>query len=80
MNEIEQLLQQRAGLSPEQAQQVAQEILDLLKSKVPPQFQGIVEQFLGGSSTGQDGQAAPAAGGEMGSILSVAEGFFGNKG
>jgi hypothetical protein len=80
MNELEQLLQQRAGLSPEQAQQVAQEIVDLLKSKVPPQFQGIVAQFLGGVSTSPDGQAAPAAGGEMGSILSVAEGFFGNKG
>ena len=38
MNEISQLLQQRFGLSAEQAQEAERAILELIKSKVPQQF------------------------------------------
>jgi hypothetical protein len=44
MDEIVQVLQDRAGLSPDQAQEVAKVIVDLIKSKVPSEFQGMVDQ------------------------------------
>jgi hypothetical protein len=78
MSEVTDLLQQRAGLSPEQAQQVEQLVSEHLMSRVPSQFQGILGSFIGpGATAGQPG--APAAGG-FGGLLSEAEGLFGNKG
>ena len=77
MNEISQLLQQRFGMSADQAQQAESAILDLVKSKIPPQFQGMVDSFLGqGQATG-DGSASSS--GELGSLLGAAESFFGAK-
>ena len=73
MNEIAELLQQRFGLSADQAQEAEGAILDLIKSKVPQQFQGFVDSFLGQSS----GDASAAASTESGGLLSAAEGLFG---
>ena len=75
MDEIVQVLQDRAGLSPDQAQEVAKVIVDLIKSKVPSEFQGMVDQYLGGS-----GGDAQASSGGIGGLLGAAEGLFGNKG
>jgi hypothetical protein len=77
MNEISQLLQQRFGLSADQAQQAESAILELIKSKVPPQFQGIVDSFLGQSQA--NGQAGASGGSELGSLLGAAESLFGAK-
>jgi hypothetical protein len=79
MSEVTDLLQQKAGLSPEQAQQVELLVSEHLLSRVPAQFQGILGSFIGpGATAGQPG--APAAGGGFGGLLSEAEGLFGNKG
>jgi hypothetical protein len=80
MNEISQLLQQRFGMSADQAQQAESAILDLLKSKVPPQFQGILDSVLGVSQIGNQTEAGAAApSGELGSLLGDAESLFGAK-
>ena len=77
MNEISQLLQQRFGMSADQAQQAESAILELVKSKVPPQFQGMVDSFLGQSQASADGNSS--SGGELGSLLGAAESMFGVK-
>jgi len=69
MDEIVQVLQDRAGLSPEQAQEVAKVIVDLIKSKVPSEFQGMVDQYLGGG----DAQAGSSSLGALGGLLGAAE-------
>ncbi len=74
MNEISQLLQQKVGLSPDQANEAAQAILGLIQSKIPANLQGMVMPLLGG----QGGQAADSGG--LGSLLGSVEGLLGNKG
>ena len=74
MSEITDLLQQKAGLSPDQAQQVEQLVIQHLLTRVPPQFQGIVSSVLGPGATGQ-----PQASGGLGSLLGEAESLFGHK-
>ena len=78
MDEIVQILQERAGLSPDQAQEVAKAIVDMIKSKVPSEFQGMVDQYLGGG--GGDAQAGSNVIGGLGGLIGAAEGMFGNKG
>jgi hypothetical protein len=75
MNEIAQLLQEKAGLSPEQSQEVAQAVIGLIKSKVPAEFQGMLDSMLGGNQSATDGPAAATGG--LGSLLGAAEGMFG---
>jgi hypothetical protein len=77
MDEIVQILQDRAGLSPDQAQEVAKVIVDMIKSKVPSEFQGMVDQYLGG---GGDAQAGSNVLGGLGGLLGAAEGMLGSKG
>jgi hypothetical protein len=80
MNEISQLLQQRFGLSPDQAQEAERAILELIQSKVPAQFQGIVSSFLGSAQpAGSEAAAAPASAG-FGGLLGEAEGLLGSRG
>ena len=71
---IADLLQQKAGLSPEQAQLAEQVLAEHLSSRVPPEFQGVLSSVLGtGSAAGQ-----PAAGaGGMGGLLGEATKLFG---
>lgn len=75
MNEISQLLQQRFGLTPEQAQEAENAVLGLIRSRIPPQFQGIFDQFAG-QPGGQAG--APAQAG-FGGLLGEAESLLGIK-
>jgi len=77
MNEIGQMLQQRLGLSDAQAQEIENAVIDIVKSKVPAQFQGIVGSVLG---SGDASQGQPASSGGLGGLLGAAEGLFGNKG
>jgi hypothetical protein len=77
MNEISQLLEQRFGLTPEQAQEAENAILGLVRSKVPPQFQGIFDQLTGQQAAAQaEGTAQP---GGLGGLLGMAEGLLGVK-
>ena len=78
MNEISQLLEQRFGLTPEQAQEAENAILGLIKSKIPPQFQGIADTFLGGQGQAQADGSAPASSGGFGNLLGMAEGLLGS--
>jgi len=79
MSEIADLLQQKAGLSPDQAQQAEQLVAQHLLSKVPPEFQGMLTSVLGVGDSSSAG--APAASGGMGGLLGMAESFLGgNKG
>jgi hypothetical protein len=82
MNEIGQVLQQKLGLSDAQAQEAESAVIEVIRSKVPAQFQGIVNSILGpgGGAQGTDQGAAPAQSGGLGGLLSEAEGLFGNKG
>lgn len=78
MNEISELLQQRFGLSADQAQEAERAILDLVKSKVPPQFQGVLDSLLGQSQAQGDGIAtASTESGGLGGFLGAAEGLLG---
>lgn len=76
MGEISDLLQQKAGLTPDQGQQVEQIVIDHVKSKVPAEFQGMLGSVLGEGSA--DGQAADSGG--LGSLLGAASSLFGKKG
>lgn len=76
MNEISQLLQQKFGLSPDQAQEAERAILALIRSKVPAQFQGIADSLLGSGLTADAPGAEAASGGLGGSLLSAAEGLM----
>ncbi len=75
MSEITDLLQQKVGLSPDQATQVEQVVLQHLQSKVPAEFQGILASVTGGAAAG--GQGAPSGG--LGSLLGAASSFFGGN-
>jgi len=72
MSEISDILQQRAGLSPDQAQEVEQLIVQSVLSKVPSEFQGMLSSALGVGESG----AAPAESGGLGSLMGMAEGFL----
>ena len=76
MNEISQLLQQRFGLSADQAQEAENAILGLVKAKVPAQFQGIFDSLIGQTGGQQDPNAQS---GGLGSLLGAAEGLLGMK-
>jgi hypothetical protein len=76
MSELTDLLEQKAGLSPEQAQQVEQLVAQHLMSRVPPEFQGILGSVIGSGSA----PATQPSGGGFGGMLSEAESLFGNKG
>jgi hypothetical protein len=73
MSEISDILQQRAGLSPDKAQEVEQVISQMLMSKVPPEFQGMLSSALG---LGDGSGAAPADSGGLGGLMGMAEGFL----
>jgi hypothetical protein len=72
MNELTELLQQKAGLSPDQAQAAAQAIASFIASKIPASLQAEVLPLLGL-------QGGAAGSGGMGSLLGSVEGLLGGK-
>jgi hypothetical protein len=76
MGEISDLLQSRAGLSPDKAQEVEQIVVEYVQSKVPSEFQGMLGSALGVSSA--DGQSTESGG--LGGLLGEASSLFGSKG
>lgn len=80
MSEIANLLQQKAGLSPEKAQEVEQVVIQHIMSRVPSEFQGVLGSVLGTGATSAEGETAPTESGGMSSLLGAATSLFGNKG
>jgi hypothetical protein len=80
MSEIAVLLQQKAGLSPEKAQEVEQVVVQHIMSRAPSEFQGILGSVLGSGASTPDGQPAVAESGGLGGLLGAATSMFGNKG
>lgn len=77
MSVIADLLQQKVGLSPDQAQQAEQVVVEHLTSKVPPEFQGVLASVLGTGSGADPSQTAAADSGGVGSLLGEATKLFG---
>ncbi|MDE3202463.1 MAG: hypothetical protein KGN79_16255 [Acidobacteriota bacterium] len=75
MNEIAQMLQQKFGLSTEQAQEAENAVLGIIRSKVPAEFQGIFDSIVSGQNNAGNNQAS----GGLGGLLGAAEGLFGAK-
>lgn len=50
MQELVDQLVSKAGLTQEQAQKAAQTAAEFIRSKVPPMFHGMVDNFLSGES------------------------------
>lgn len=79
MSMISDLLQQKVGLSPDQAQQAEQVVTQHIMSKIPSEFQGVLGSVLGSGTSMSEGQpAAPESGGLSG-LLGAATSFLGGK-
>ena len=77
MSVIADLLQQKVGLSPDQARQAEQVVTEHLMSKVPSEFQGMLGSVLGTGAA--EGQPEAAESGGLSSILGAATSLFGGK-
>jgi hypothetical protein len=77
MSIIADLLQQKVGLSPDQAQQAEQVVTEHLMAKVPSEFQGMLGSVLGTGAA--EGQPAAAESGGLSSLLGAATSLFGGK-
>ncbi|MGB7264027.1 MAG: hypothetical protein WBC92_00845 [Terracidiphilus sp.] len=77
MGMIADLLQQKVGLSPDQAQQAEQVVVEHITSRVPPEFQGMLGSVLGSGAGAAGGQQAAADSGGVGGLLGEATKLFG---
>jgi hypothetical protein len=81
MSEIADMLQQKAGLSLDKAQEVKQLVVGCIMAKVPAEFQGILGSVLGtGQNTAAGQPAATESGGPSGLLGAATSLFGGNKG
>jgi hypothetical protein len=81
MNEIVELLQQKAGMSQDDAQRVAQLVVQHILSRVPAEFQGPLESVLGSGTANAEGQQAASGSGVLGELMGMASGLLeGEKG
>lgn len=78
MGEISTLLQERVNLSAEQADGAENEVVAFLRSRVPEQFQGVLDSILGSQSEsgGTEKPAGDVLGG-LGGLVGAAESVFG---
>jgi len=79
MSMIADLLQQKVGLSPDQAQQAEQVVMEHIMSKVPSEFQGMLGSALGSGASAPEGQSASAESGGLSGLLGAATNLFGGK-
>ena len=70
MNELENLVMQKAGLSQDQAQKAVSTVLGFLKDKMPGPLASQIDKFVGGGQ----------AGSQMGGMGGMAEGMMGGMG
>ncbi len=80
MSEIAKLLQERVGLSVDQAESAENVVLEFIRSRVPAQYQGLLGSVLGGQpGTGDTNSPAGDAVGGLGGLIGAAEGMFGGS-
>ncbi len=72
MDELINLLVQKTGMSEEQAREVADVVVEFLKSKLPEPFRGQVENLISGAGT-------EGLGGVVQGITGMLGGLFGKK-
>jgi hypothetical protein len=80
MNELVQMVSQRSGLSPENAQKAVEAVLEILKEKLPPPLAAHLQSFVDGGMQGGMGALESEAGdllkGKLGGIVG---GMFGSN-
>jgi hypothetical protein len=59
MEQLENLLMERAGLTREQAVKSIQTMKEFIQSQLPPMMQGMVDNFIGGNSAAGDDFTEP---------------------
>ena len=74
MNELEKLLTDKVGLSPDQAQRAVAEIIGFLKERLPAPIAGHLDALTAG---GAGGAPAGGAGGLMGEAEKALGGMMG---
>jgi hypothetical protein len=74
VNELEKLLTEKAGLSPEQAQKAVTTIIGFLKERLPAPLAEHLDKLTAGGAGGTAG-----VGGIMGEAESALGGLFGKK-
>jgi hypothetical protein len=79
MNELVQLIQQKTGLSQDQAQQVVNTVVGFLKAKLPGPLASGLDDVLGSSASGAAAGTTGGTGGVVGAAAAVVEDFFGKK-
>jgi hypothetical protein len=72
MDELINLLVQKTGMSEEQAREVADVVVEFLKSKLPEPFRSQVENLISGAET-------EGLGGVVQGITGMLGGLFGKK-
>lgn len=83
MSEIAQMIQQRVGLDEQTSQQVESVVVEMIQSKIPEQYRGMVNSLLGLNTGAQPDQQQSGEGGTLGGfggLIGAAEGLLGNKG
>lgn len=75
MNEIAQLLQQKFGMNEDQAREAGRAVLQLIQSKIPEQYQGMLSSLVGSGEAG-GGEPEPGA---MSSVLGAASGLLAGR-
>jgi len=80
MNELVQMVSQRSGLSPENAQKAVEAVLEILKEKLPAPLAAHLQSFVDGGMQGGMGalgsEATDLIKGKLGDIVG---GMFGGK-
>jgi hypothetical protein len=80
MNELVQMVSQRSGLSPENAQKAVEAVLEILKEKLPPPLAAHLQSFVDGGMQGGMGALEAEAGdllkGKLGGMIG---GMFGDN-
>ena len=71
MEELIRRVSEKAGISEEQARSAVQAVADFAKERVPPQYSGYIDTYLGGGT----GESTGGLGGLAGGL----GGMFGNK-
>jgi hypothetical protein len=79
MTMISDLLQQKVGLSSDQAQQAEQVVIQHIMSNVPSEFQGMLGSVLGTAAGTPGGDSAVAESGGLSGLLGAATSLFGSK-
>ncbi|HEV2485605.1 MAG TPA: hypothetical protein VGT08_08735 [Terracidiphilus sp.] len=79
MSVIADLLQQKVGLSPDQAQQAEQVVVQHIMSKVPSEFQGMLGSAIGSGTSTPEGESQVAESGGLSGLLGAATSLFGSK-